>query len=208
MANKTKIAIILDRSSSMISLRDEMIDAFNEQVDKIKEEAKNEPTRVSFVTFASEVDEPVFWNRGTYKLKKITKEDYDPAGLTAMYDAVGTTCSKLSELDDGETAFLVIVMSDGAENNSKKYTAKSLASTIDELQKSGRWTFTYLGANQDLSQVSESLNINLDNTVGWVTSEAGVANLSKTVCNGLGNYFSARSMNLTACDNLYENKSS
>ena len=69
---KTRVAVILDRSSSMQSIRNETISAFNEQVDAIKETSKDMDTKVSLVTFSTEVDGPVVWNQPVGKLKKLT----------------------------------------------------------------------------------------------------------------------------------------
>ena len=139
MTSKTKVAFILDRSSSMDTIRREIVDAFNEQVQTIKKNAKDEPTRFSFVTFSTAVDEPKFWDSMMYKLKPLELDDYKPYGMTAMYDAVGYTCSRLAEEDDGDTSFLIIIVSDGAENHSKNYNQKQLANRQYPLEK-----FSYL----------------------------------------------------------------
>ncbi len=39
--------------------------------------------------------------------------------------------------------------------------------------KAARWTFTYLGANQDLSTVSEDLHIPRDNMSAYASTGAG-----------------------------------
>jgi len=192
---RTRVAIILDRSSSMGSIRDVTISTFNEQVDAIKETAKESDTRVSLVTFADHVDEPIIWNKPVKSLKKLTREDYRPSGMTAMNDAVGLTIDKLRglpEAADEDVSFLVVIISDGLENASQEYTSQLIANRIGPLQDSGRWTFTYIGANQDLSQVSKDTGIHMDNTFAFVASAQGVNSMSVDTARATKSFFNGR----------------
>lgn len=47
------------------------------------------------------------------------------------------------------------------------------ASTLGQLQGNGRWTFAYLGANQDLAEISARLHIPSGNTNVFRSDEAG-----------------------------------
>ena len=188
---KSRVAIILDGSSSMQSIRDEAIGAFNEQVEVLHANSKEVETKVSLVEFGTEVKEPTIWNRRTSKLTPLTKDQYNPSGMTALHDALGTTINKLTalpEANDPDTAFLVVVISDGAENNSKTYTPQFLKQRIQELEKTGRYTFSYIGANQDMFNVSQSLGINIGNTLAFDASEIGTRNMSTTYAAATTNY--------------------
>jgi uncharacterized protein with von Willebrand factor type A (vWA) domain len=204
MTSKTKVAIILDKSGSMDSIRKEIVDAFNEQVKTIKANAKDVPTRVSLVTFGTEANEPLLWDVHTYKLKPLELDAYYPFGMTAMYDAVGYTCNRLAKDDDGDTSYLIIIISDGYENNSKNYTMKQIASMTKELQDTKRWTFTYIGANQDLTKVSKDLNIPLDNTIVFACCAAGVGKVSDTTNHALNSYYTSRRAGETQCKNFFD----
>lgn len=61
--------------------------------------------------------------------------------------------------DTGNRRYLVTVLSDGMENNSKTYSRQDVALRIRQRLATGHWEFTYLGANQDLSAVPEDLGI-------------------------------------------------
>jgi hypothetical protein len=169
---KVHVAIVLDESGSMNKIRQEAFDGVNEQIDTIKQD-KDKKVRASFVKFATKVKSPVFWNVKRKQLNHIVEEDYTPSGWTAMLDGVGKTIEGLSKLDDGETSFLVVVISDGMENHSIEYNYRSLANLIKQKQETGRWTFTYQGANQDLSKVAEQLNIPLGNMSEWESTPEG-----------------------------------
>lgn len=203
---KTRVAIILDRSSSMDSIRGETISAFNEQVDAIRKGSEEMDTRVSLVTFATGVDDPVIWNKPVDSLKKLTKADYQPNGMTSMYDAVGLTIDKLRalpEAEDKNTSFLVVIISDGFENNSKEYNSELISSRVKKLQDSERWTFTYLGANQDLAQVAKDTGIHLDNMMTFEANSAGVLRASAINSDATSTYFSARAIGATATAGFY-----
>jgi hypothetical protein len=173
---KTRIAIVMDCSGSMGSIRNEAIAMYNEQIKTIKRAAKGIDTKVTFVTFSTTPNKPLIFNESVEKLKPLTPEDYIPNGWTAMYDAVGQTVdafSSLKEFKDPNCSFLFIILSDGQENYSREFTADGISGRIKMLQNGGRWTFTYLGANQDLSTVSRTLNIPIGNTHTWLTTAPG-----------------------------------
>lgn len=251
---ETHIAIVLDRSGSMSSVRDETIDAFNEQIKEIKENAdKGGVTRVSFYTFGGKYEDEVTiqpapapkptpkpspwptdpWyrrgtggssvtrdNRGNYSgtvtfksgtnrkpvetlfkderaeiLDPLTYESYVPNGLTPMYDGIGRAISDLEEKDEGadQQAFLLIVVSDGKENHSREWSADNISDKVTELQNTGRWTFVFLGANVELSEVEGDLNFQPGNTAAFVANSTGVQKLGSSMAGATASYMSVRS---------------
>lgn len=203
---KSRIAIILDRSGSMDMIRGATVEAFNSQVKAIKKAAKKLDTRVSFITFSDLVDLPRVWNEPVETLRPLTYNDYIPGGSTAMYDAVGETLNRLTALPEAletDTSFLVVVLSDGQENSSRIHTAHSVAERIKTLQSTGRWTFTYIGANQDLSEVSRTLNIPIGNTMAFVASNAGVVYASHTHNTATSNYLRSVTNGVGSCMDFY-----
>jgi len=198
---KTYITFVLDRSGSMQGLEKEIVGAFNEQVETCQDLSTNMDTRIGLITFSTLVDIPFIWNAPVDMLSKLQPQDYKPDGLTALYDAVDDAIIRLQEMpdkDDSETAFLIIIVSDGHENNSKKIRGKDLADKIKTLTDTGRWTFTYVGSNQDLSDVSRQLNINLANTMSYNSTKDGVKHYSGQTVNGLYNYMAHRGRGFTA----------
>lgn len=207
---KNRIAIILDRSSSMGSIREEAESVFNEQVKAIKAGAKDMETTVSLMTFSTTVDEPLIWNQPVAELKPLKKGSYQPNGMTALYDAVGLTVSKLASLadaDDPKTSFLVVIISDGMENNSREFSASSISSKIKELQSTDRWTFTYLGANQDLAKVSGDLGIPIGNFQGFVATSEGTDSVGTLSNSATANYLNMRSVGVTSSNAVYSSVS-
>ena len=209
---KTKITkvhdvIVLDQSGSMGSVRDATISMFNEQVDSILTNSKNIDTNVSLVTFSSVVNEPTFWEEPVDKMAKLTEKDYYPSGLTAMLDAVGFVINKLRELDDADkkdVVFLVSIVSDGYENNSREHSYESIAKLIKDCEATKRWTFTYLGANQNLADVANKMNISINNTMKFCADSVGVKNASFASSNMRSVMYSAYSDGDTQSDSAFE----
>ncbi len=204
-ALKTRIALVLDSSGSMQSIRKEALDMFNQQVRAIKKGAAEVDTKVSLAVFETGVKTIIF-NEDVKKLKELTLESYNPDGGTAMYDAVGGAIDALSflpEASDENTSFLVVIVSDGEENQSKKYNQYDIQKRVLALQATGRWTFSYLGANQDLGKISNDLGILRGNTHAFVASAAGVnsAGVANTIATA--NYMNSRSMGVKSVNNFY-----
>ena len=207
-AKRCIAAIVLDRSGSMGSMRQEAVDAFNEQIREIKKHSKELPTKVCLVTFSSNVDTPLFWNVDVDKIEDLTYDRYVPDGMTAMRDAVGYTVKRIQEIKDAakkDTAILDMTISDGQENNSKEFSDKELAELVQESQKTKRWTFTYLGANQDLSQVCASTGISAGSARAFCASPIGMKYASVAQQQGVSEYYgtlcSSRNMSV---DNFYQ----
>jgi len=203
---KTRIAILLDSSGSMGTLRSEAVAMFNQQIETIKNSSEGIDTKVSFVTFSTTSHEPIFFNENVDKLVPLTLEQYVPGGWTAMYDCVGTTIDsliKLPEFSDPNCSFLFIIISDGQENYSRLYNAEGIAGRIKVLQSLGRFTFTYLGANQDLSVVSRTLNIPMGNTYTFTSSSAGVGLASSANSVSTANFMRGVAGGQTASTNFY-----
>lgn len=178
---KNYVAIVLDESGSMESMRQETIDAFNQQAEAIRTQAADMETLVSLVKFNTSVPDPVYWSEPAATARPITKRDYEPNGWTAMLDAVGLTIDRLCKVKDADAedvSFLVVIISDGEENNSKRYTWQGVAEKIQTLDKTGRWTFAYMGSNQDLGAISRKMAIPMDNVAAFTATPGGVKEAS------------------------------
>lgn len=205
---RTYIAFVLDRSGSMADIKTQTIDGFNEQVDVIRRDAaKGGETLMSLVTFgggsyADSFDptvKEVFRRASADQLEKLTAETYRPDGSTPLYDAVGYVIEQFdAEPADAETAFLVVVISDGKNNASVKWNGEQIAARVTELQKRGNWTFAYIGANQDLADVSKHLGLHQGNTRAYVASAGGTSRMYRGLTDNMTNYMSSRNIGLTA----------
>lgn len=204
---KTYIALVLDSSGSMETIKKEVIQGFNEHAATIRAGSGNQlDSKISLMTFASYVNPPILWCVDAKELKDLTEESYTPDGMTAMLDCVGVTIDKLEEqpdIEDDQTAVLVLVVSDGQENNSRKETYGSIAERVQRLTKTGRWTFVYLGSNQDLSKIQQELNIPKGNTQNFSSTPTGYRQAFTHTNRGLSSYMSGRAQGVTCSTSFY-----
>jgi len=174
-AKKSYIAIVLDKSGSMLDHKQTTISGFNEQVQTIKKNATND-TYVSLVLFNDSIEIP-FFNSNVSSLNEMNEKTYNPDASTSLYDAVGKILDRFKKETDWENEnniYLISIITDGEENSSKEYKNKQIAKMIKELQDTKRWTFTYLGPNNvNLTKINKELNIELGNMKAYVDSTDG-----------------------------------
>jgi len=211
MGKATHVLFILDSSGSMSSIKSEAIELFNKEVANWQNAPEGVGrVTVSFATFGTD-SRPVihYVGESVDRLHKLTSDNYVPDGLTPMYDAVGMLCSRVEkELSDTDNdyAVLVIIVSDGQENYSgkwqlearsdeKAWSSADLSALVKRLQATGKWTFTYLGANQNLAEISATLSIPKGNIQVWNNTSFGTklastrlesASVSYTACRSAG----------------------
>ena len=166
MKNKnTLYHFILDSSGSMSADQLNTVNLFNRQVATVRDLAITYPEQnfLTGLTIFNENVNHLFRESPVQKLIELSHDKYRPEGYTAFYDAIGETVSGIknrfgSEINRGEMSVVVIVLTDGHENASKRFDQRMIASIITELQVADNWTFTILGADFDITQVSDGIN--------------------------------------------------
>lgn len=156
--------IILDASGSMNRIYSQALSGVNETLATIRIAEKEHPELQQFVTLASFSAGEHFLNRifskkPIKKIRDITKEDYPLLGCTALYDAMGVCITELQRNITHEDRVLVSIITDGYENASCIWNGSQIKSLVEELRQMG-WTFTYIGADQDVEKVAGEMGIN------------------------------------------------
>jgi len=95
----------------------------------------------------------------------LSRATYKPRGSTALMDAIGQT---IKEWSGGATPS-VVILTDGLENASTKFTKSHIKDLIEQKTKDG-WTFAYLGANQDAFAEAGSIGIAKGCTLNYETT--------------------------------------
>jgi uncharacterized protein YegL len=198
----THVAIVLDKSGSMSRTKKQAIEGYNEQIQQFKENAKDQDIRVSLVTFNGNVFEHL-WEEPAEKLTEATEEDYVPNGSTALRTAVGYTIQKYldtTDTEDENAAYLLIVISDGENTENGPYSKEALKEMISTVQKTGRWTITYLGCSEDyLNQLAWETGVAASNMAAWDNSNARSTTLGLKLCaDKAKGYFDMRKSGLTS----------
>lgn len=171
--------IIIDESGSMSHLRNATLSGVNETINTIRQaETDYADKQTHFLTLVT------FDARGSHGNAVRTLidampisevhdfDDYNPNGLTPLYDAMGQSISRLHQLikQDPDASAIVTVMTDGLENASREYNGHQLKALIEQLKEEG-WTFNYMGSAHDVKSVCDLLSI--DNVVEFSHDEEG-----------------------------------
>lgn len=159
--------IILDASGSMSSIYGQALTGVNETIATIRMAQQQYPDMPQYLSLASFSAGEHFLNRiynaaPIAAVRNITPEDYPLLGCTALYDAIGTTVSELQRCVTHDDRVLVTIITDGYENASHTWRGSQIKSLIEELRQMG-WTFTYIGADQDVEK--EAGNIGVRNSL-------------------------------------------
>jgi uncharacterized protein YegL len=155
--------IILDASGSMSAIYNQALSGVNETIATIRMAQEQHPDLEQYLTLASFSAGENFLNRiysakPIAEVRDITREDYPLLGCTALYDAMGTTISELQQKLSHDDRVLVTIITDGYENASRTWSGSQIKSLVEELRQMG-WTFTYIGADQDVEKVAGGIGV-------------------------------------------------
>lgn len=165
--------IILDESGSMISIYEPALTGVNETLQTIRGASEEHPDQehyVSLVAFDTGHYNKIYDSLAAAKAVDITKDQYRPNGGTPLYDAMGKALNELKSKVGKDDVVLVTIITDGYENASREYSGPAIKALVESLRKEG-WVFTYIGANQDVEKVAESMSIN--NSMAFQASFSG-----------------------------------
>ena len=150
--NLAELVCVLDRSGSMLPIQEETISGFNAFVDKQKEQDGD--AKLTLVLF-DDMYELVHDGVSLEEVPKLTNEVYFARGYTALLDAVGRTIDRVGERlaatveSERPGKVLVMIMTDGAENRSSRYSLEQIQNMVEHQQSKYNWEFVFLGANID-----------------------------------------------------------
>ena len=160
---KTRIhnLIILDESGSMESIKRAAINGMNETVQSIRDAQKKHEDQehiVSLVSFNSSEIKGIYDCVPVAEVKELTDKEYVPDCCTPLYDAMGLSLNHLRAKVNDEDKVLVTIITDGEENSSSEYNSAAIKALVDSLKEKG-WVFAYIGANQDVLKVAQTISV-------------------------------------------------
>jgi uncharacterized protein YegL len=175
MKDLIEIVVVSDRSGSMCSMRDEAIGAFNaflESQQKLPGQAL-----MTYVQFDNEY-EIVFSGKPLRHVEPLTRATYEPRGSTALMDAIGKTIDevgqRLARTPESErpNKVLFIILTDGEENASQRYTREQIRSMMDHQRSQYSWEFVFLAAGPDALKEAVATGVGTRSTYSY-SPEAG-----------------------------------
>ena len=161
MKQKVYNLIILDESGSMQVIAEQAVSGLNETLQSIvtaQGEHEDQEHYVSFVTFNSSRIHAVMNRQKVEVGKELSWTDFSPRNCTPLFDAMGQSISELRSNISDDAVVLVTIITDGMENASKEYNGSAIKKMVSDLKEKG-WLFVYIGTNQDVDAVADSMGI-------------------------------------------------
>lgn len=173
-----ELIFILDKSGSMEGLEKDTIGGFNSMLKKQK--VVDGDCNITTVLFDDQYE--LLHDRFNIKgIKPITEKEYQLGGSTALLDAIGKTLDKIinvqkftAEEYKAEKVMFVII-TDGDENSSKEYSAKTIKTKIKYQTENFGWEFVFLGANIDAVETAEFIGISKERACNFHADEEGIS---------------------------------
>jgi Mg-chelatase subunit ChlD len=180
------IIFVLDASGSMGVLGREPVDALNgfiEEQQKLKDGAK-----FTLYTFNNKTS-VVINDVPLAEVKKLEYNDFNPNGMTALYDAMGTAITTKRNSVNNKNVIMVI-LTDGEENSSQEYKREQVCALTKEMKEQNGWEFIYLGANQDAFKVGDSIGV--AKCMNFSTRSGGMTQACTTTASACSSYRSSK----------------
>jgi len=158
----TEIVIILDRSASMLSLTDGIIESYN----SFMKEQKNIPGEAVLTTVLFNDSIKLLHDRVNIKeIKPITNKDYSAQGKRALLNALGKCINdigfKLYNTPEHDRPYKIIIfiITNGEDNASREYSQEKVKSMVELQKQTYGWEFIFFGANIDSAAAASSIGI-------------------------------------------------
>lgn len=165
--------IILDESGSMCCIERQALNGLNETLQTIRSAQQKYPEQKQYVSILPFDTNNLRLLRDKVSIDEVRDlrpDEYNPCGGTPLYDAIGFGINSLIKTVTPDDSVLVTIITDGEENSSVEFNAKSISTLIESLKKQG-WLFTYIGANQDATHVA--MQINISNALNFEQDDEG-----------------------------------
>lgn len=159
---QTHIAVVLDRSGSMDACRKQTVDALNKYIQELRGDVNTKEADLSIIQFDTQAIEEMR-RQAPVNMKDLGLEDFVPRGGTPLFDAIGRGISRLEDTTkaSGSTKAILVILTDGQENASRKHTHESITALIKQKQDAG-WLVVFLGAGLDVAKIGVSLGVNMN----------------------------------------------
>lgn len=199
--NTQTVTFVLDFSGSMDILAEKLNTSFRNEIEALRKNSAthNIPTRVSVYVFGSSVQCMV--KNADISSKVLDKITYSNMGMTALYDAIGAAIDEYVPPVASNDAHLILVLTDGEENVSRKYKS-CIGRTIMDAVKTGTVTVT-VRCPASIRNTLIAAGISADNLAVWDGTAEQLQEVEEKTSGGISTYYKSRSLGKTAVSNFY-----
>lgn len=176
--NYAHISVILDRTGSMESIRDDTIGGFNAFLGEQKKQ-KGKAT-LTLVQFDSQDPyEVVHRFKAIKEVPVLTRESYVPRAATPLLDALGRGINDLEKSladmvkKDRPKKVVFAVVTDGQENASREFSKKQVVKMIREKTDKDGWQFVFLSADLGAIAEAQELGVQASMSMTFAKDAAG-----------------------------------
>jgi von Willebrand factor type A domain len=143
--------VLLDRSGSMQSLWVEALSSVNAYAKELANKTGGDAVDSHITLAVFDGQNGLQFDLLRKKVpalhwENVTDTEASPRGMTPLLDALGRIIA-LAEADDPDKA-VIVVMTDGQENDSREVTRDGAKAALERVKKKG-WDVVFLGANFD-----------------------------------------------------------
>jgi len=203
--NITELVFILDRSGSMSGLEGDTIGGFNSMIEKQRKQ--DGECYVSTILFDN-VSEVLHDRVKLSDIPKMTDRDYTVRGCTALIDAIGGAIHHIGNIhkyvraEDVPEHTMFVIMTDGLENASRRYSSDEVKRMIEHEKEKYGWEFLFIGANIDSVETARHFGIGADRSVNYHADHQGTAIAFDTVCETVCNFRNSRPLAVSWSDRI------
>jgi hypothetical protein len=157
----THISVILDRSGSMESIRDDIIGGYNAFLN----EQKTLPgtATLSLVQFdTNDSYEIIYRFTPIDKAQELDRKTYVPRGGTPLLDTLGRGINDLEKAladireEDRPAQIVMLIITDGQENSSTEFRKEQIVKMIKDRTDNDGWQFVFLSA--DMAAIGDAVS--------------------------------------------------
>ena len=170
--------VLLDRSGSMASMRDDVIGGFNHLL--ADQQAMGDDARFTIVQFDSQDPQEILVGaKRPSRIRPLSTRTFVPRGGTPLLDATGRVIAMAAVRAEHRAiagkrpeAITIVTITDGMENQSREFTRAAILRLVEDKEARG-WTFAYLGAGLDAYGEAGGLGYDTRSIQEWAADGAG-----------------------------------
>lgn len=197
------VGLVVDCSGSMKAIWSTVLQELKNNFNTIRGESirTGQDSTLTFTVFGDHVH--TLFSGKPIQDAKVPETILPNMGYTSLFDAVNSTIDTLNKLPHAdEASMVVIVLTDGEENNSRT-TASTLRSKIQAKQKTDRWSFAFCVPPGSKNKIMNGLGLPDGNVVEWENTVSGTRFAGQSITRGVSSYYNMRASGGTSTQGFF-----